>query len=261
MVRMSVIPQLPASSFCTSAVPSSGITASAPAAISPRGQWPPARPLHVSQPLPQFLLLVARRVREPAVLSAATSLAPQLQDLPLRGMRRGTMRGNLRGPLPSPSVQNHASVDSSVPPVLLRAVAAGGSPVAPPRSGSAYELSLAEGGSLHAPYPPGPAPAWDTGLSDCPCADCINGLPPRDPASQGLPPSMEDDYVMELHARHSDGTLTPPTPPYSAPASAASPSPPSAGLSESHLAELEEIALANSLHASKRQRLLSQGGC
>ena len=33
------------------------------------------------------------------------------------------------------------------------------------------------------------------------------------------------------------------------------------GLSESHLAELQEIALANSLHASKRQRLLSQGGC
>ena len=36
-------------------------------------------------------------------------------------------------------------------------------------------------------------------VQPCPCADCLAGIPPRDPVTNNLPISMEDAYVMALH--------------------------------------------------------------
>ena len=39
-------------------------------------------------------------------------------------------------------------------------------------------------------------------VQPCPCADCLAGIPPRDPVTNNLPISMEDAYVMALHEEH-----------------------------------------------------------
>ena len=47
-------------------------------------------------------------------------------------------------------------------------------------------------------------PRGSVAARGCPCADCLNGVPPRNPSS----PNMDDEYVMRLHAGASDSEGT-----------------------------------------------------